>query len=135
MQDFIKNIHLPDAALPVLFFPMIDARRMEVYCAIYSGNGEEICKPSAEIITDQSFSGYYDKNILIFAGDGTLKCKPLLEHKPNVIFLDDFSASGRFMSSLAEEKFSHNNFEDLAYFEPFYLKDFIAGKPKVKGLR
>ena len=135
MQEAMKGIQLPERLLPVLFCPMIDARRMEVYCAIYDSSGKEIQKPSAEIITYDSFSGYIDKNILVFAGDGTLKCKPLLEHFPNVVFLDDFNASARYMATIAEERFAENRFEDLAYFEPYYLKDFVAGKPKVKGLR
>ncbi len=135
MQLAMNGFQLPDPMLPLLFCPMIDARRMEVYCAIYDSSGKEIQKPSAEIITENSFSGIMDQNILVFAGDGTLKCKPLLEHFPNVVFLDDFNASARYMATLAEERFSESRFEDLAYFEPFYLKDFVAGKPKVKGLR
>jgi tRNA threonylcarbamoyladenosine biosynthesis protein TsaB len=135
MRAAIRKVHLPTAGIPVLFCPMIDARRMEVYCAIYNHEGKEIQQTSAEIITADSFSGYAEKNMLVFAGDGTLKCKPLLEHHPNVLFLDNFDASAGFMATLAEEKFSRNAFEDLAYFEPFYLKDFVAGKPVVKGLR
>ena len=136
MKDgFSSNNTYIDKNKPVLFCPLIDARRMEVYCAIYDTSGKEIRKPEAEIITENSFAEYLDKNILVFAGDGALKCKPLLEHRPNAIFLNNFNASAKYMAVLAEEKFTKNKFEDLAYFEPFYLKDFVAGKPKVKGLR
>jgi tRNA threonylcarbamoyladenosine biosynthesis protein TsaB len=119
---------------PVLFIPMIDARRMEVYNAVYDGDGKEIRPPSAEIIDENSFNGFLAHHILVFAGDGAPKCNPLLEHNPGVVFLEEFNASARFMANLAEEKFNAGQFADLVYFEPFYLKDFVAGKPKVKGL-
>jgi tRNA threonylcarbamoyladenosine biosynthesis protein TsaB len=128
-KDMVSDV------LPVLFCPMIDAKRMEVYCAIYDGNANEIRKPEAEIITENSFAEFRSRNILVHAGDGALKCKPLLEQKPNTVFLDNVVASATFMAALAEEKFSNHQFENLAYFEPFYLKDFVAGKPRVKGLK
>jgi tRNA threonylcarbamoyladenosine biosynthesis protein TsaB len=139
LSNGMKNVFSVDPVInknkPVLYCPLIDARRMEVFCAIYDNSGKEVQKPGAEIITEDAFSGYFDKNILVFAGDGALKCKSLLEHHPDVYFLDDFNASATFIATLAEEKFVKNEFEDLAYFEPFYLKDFVAGKPKVKGLK
>ena len=133
--ELIKKKQLPGVVLPVLFCPMIDARRMEVFCAICDSCGKEIRKPTAEIITEDSFAEFLDKNILVFAGDGAMKCKTMLEHHGNSIFVDNFIASAKYMASLAEEKFIANMFEDLAYFEPFYLKDFVAGKAKVKGLK
>lgn len=119
----------------VLFCPMLDARRMEVYCAIYDNSGNEVMKPAAEIVTENSFSTYFENNFLVFGGDGYMKCKAILEQHSNVFFLDEMQASATFMAALAEEKFSRKEFEELAYFEPFYLKDFVAGKPRVKGLR
>jgi tRNA threonylcarbamoyladenosine biosynthesis protein TsaB len=119
----------------ILYCPMIDARRMEVYCAIFDEKGNEIRETRAEIMNENSFMEYLVKNRVVFAGDGALKCWPLFEKDPNAIFFEDFQASAKFMISLSEEKFSKKKFEDLAYFEPYYLKDFIAGKPRVKGLK
>ncbi len=119
----------------ILYCPMIDARRMEVYCAIFDEKGMEIRETRAEIIDENSFMAYLGKNKVIFAGDGALKCRPLFENHPNAVFSEDFHPSAEFMIPLSEEKFSQNKFEDLAYFEPYYLKDFIAGKPRVKGLK
>ena len=114
---------------------MIDARRMEVYCAVFNEFGEEVRETKAEIIEENSFQEFLGNNKVIFAGDGALKCKSLLDKNENAIFLDDFQASAKFMIELSEKRFLQNNFENLAYFEPFYLKDFIAGKPRVKGLK
>jgi tRNA threonylcarbamoyladenosine biosynthesis protein TsaB len=135
MKDVFSSARDTGKSNPVLFCPMIDARRMEVYCAVYDSSGKEVHKPTAEIITENSFAGYLENNILVFAGDGAMKCKSILGHIPNSVFLDDIDASAKFMATLAEEKYTAGQFEDLAYFEPFYLKDFVAGKPKVKGLR
>jgi tRNA threonylcarbamoyladenosine biosynthesis protein TsaB len=118
----------------VFLCPMIDARRMEVYCALYDGQGLETEEVRAEIIDEQSFGEILAHNRIVFGGEGSKKCKPFLESNPNALFLDDFMASARSMNSLATEKFRQQEFEDLAYFEPFYLKDFVAGKPRVKGL-
>jgi tRNA threonylcarbamoyladenosine biosynthesis protein TsaB len=119
----------------ILYCPMIDARRMEVYCAIFDDTGKEIRETRAEIIDEYSFMEYLGKNRIVFAGDGALKCRPLFEKHPNAVFSEDFQASARFMISLSEEQFLQKKIENLAYFEPYYLKDFIAGKPKVKGLK
>jgi len=118
----------------VLFCPMIDARRMEVYCGLYDMENHEVREVRAEIIDESSFGEYLSHDTMIFAGEGAAKCKPLLENHPNAVFLDGFRASAVYMISLAEEKFREKFFENLAYFEPFYLKDFVAGKPRVKGL-
>ena len=142
LQAMALGMALPTTASPkregeisTLYCPMIDARRMEVYCAIYDEKGKEIREIRAEIIDENSFMEYLAKNKVVFAGDGALKCRPLLDKHPNVQFLADFQASAKFMIPLSEEKYSSKKFEDLAYFEPYYLKDFIAGKPRVKGLR
>ena len=119
----------------ILYCPMIDARRMEVYCAIFDEKGNEVRETRAEIMDENSFMEYLGKNRVVFAGDGALKCRPLFDKHPNAVFSEDFQASAKFMISLSEEKFSQKKFEDIAYFEPHYLKDFIAGKPRVKGLK
>lgn len=118
-----------------LFCPMIDARRMEVYTAIFNFQLESVQKTSAEIIEEQSFADWLNTYRMIFAGDGADKCKPILGKNLNAVFIDDFHASAIYLCQLAEQKFTKGQFEDVAYFEPFYLKDFVAGIPKVKGLR
>ncbi len=115
--------------------PMIDARRMEVYTALYSQQLEDIEPIEAKIIDEDSFKSYLENNNVIFGGDGAEKCKEALSESPNAIFLDDFHTSAAYLSQLAESKFNKGDFENTAYFEPYYLKDFVAGIPKVKGLR
>lgn len=128
-NNFLKN----DSCSP-LFCPMIDARRMEVYCAIYQENLKEICPTKAVIVDEYTFNDLLSDYTICFAGNGAEKCLKFLSGKPNTLFIKDFQASAIFMIELAEKRFQENRFEDLAYFEPFYLKDFVAGKPKVKGL-
>ncbi len=117
----------------VLLCPMIDARRMEVYSALFSTSNKSnkrITKTDAIIIDENSFSDYSDKKLLIF-GDGAEKSKDVIlnaEYIPNVY------PTAKTIGIIAEDKFEKQDFEDVAYFEPFYLKDFIAAKPKVKGL-
>ncbi|MBN2175508.1 MAG: tRNA (adenosine(37)-N6)-threonylcarbamoyltransferase complex dimerization subunit type 1 TsaB [Bacteroidales bacterium] len=119
---------------PIFYCPMIDARRMEVYSAVYDHNLTRIRETKAEIIDENSFSEYLFSNKIIFFGNGAAKCKNVLSHS-NALFVEDFEPSAIFMKPFAEEKFLEKHFEDVAYFEPFYLKDFIAGVPKVKGLK
>jgi tRNA threonylcarbamoyladenosine biosynthesis protein TsaB len=114
---------------------MIDARRMEVYCGLYDQDNREIREVRAEIIDDNSFRDYLKDQTVVFAGDGAEKCKMHLGNHPNAVFPGKFEASANYMTGIALEKFQRNEFENLAYFEPFYLKDFVAGKPHVKGLR
>ena len=118
-----------------LFCPMIDARRMEVYSAIFAADTTMVREIKAEIIDENSFGEELKLNKIVFGGDGEPKCKEVLSHNKNAIFLDNFNTSSGFLSQLAEQKFVDDKFEDIAYFEPLYLKDFVAGKPRVKGLR
>ena len=119
----------------MLFCPMIDARRMEVYTALYDNTVSEITPVSAKIIEESSFAEILQNNIVVFAGDGSEKCRTILERHPNARFLSREIVSAANMALPAFEAFSKGLFEDLAYFEPYYLKDFIAGKSYVKGLR
>jgi tRNA threonylcarbamoyladenosine biosynthesis protein TsaB len=119
---------------PILFCPMIDAKRMEVYSAVFDGSLNPIRGVQAEIITGDSFHDLLRDHMIYFAGDGAEKCREVLGHQPNARFLPDFLPSANFMVRLAETKFERQEFEDVAYFEPFYLKDFIPGIPRVKGL-
>ncbi|HKJ41446.1 MAG TPA: tRNA (adenosine(37)-N6)-threonylcarbamoyltransferase complex dimerization subunit type 1 TsaB [Sunxiuqinia sp.] len=118
----------------LLFCPMIDARRMEVYTAIYDGKNREIEPVSAKVIDNSSFETYLAEHKVVFFGNGASKCKGKINH-PNAIFIDDVSTSAQFMCTLAQEAYENKQFEDVAYFEPFYLKDFIAGIPKKNILK
>ena len=120
-----------------LFCPMIDARRMEVYTAVYDSRLQEVRKVLAEVIDENSFSDFFKQDKpLLFMGDGAAKCKEILaKASPNAIFREEFLGSATYMAALAEEKLKAGEFEDTAYFEPFYLKDFVAGISHVKGLR
>ncbi|MRT94457.1 tRNA (adenosine(37)-N6)-threonylcarbamoyltransferase complex dimerization subunit type 1 TsaB [Ancylomarina sp. 16SWW S1-10-2] len=112
-----------------VFCPMIDARRMEVYTAFYSYKNEELRKISAEIIDETSFVSDLAKNEIVFFGDGSLKCQASLQSQ-NAIFVNDITPTAIGMIELSEAKYKKEAFEDVAYFEPFYLKDFVATTPK-----
>jgi len=116
----------------LLLCPMIDARRMEVYTAIYS-NGLKLIEPSrAEIVNEKSFAEKLNTGKMIFIGEGSEKCKQLFEGHKNASFESKDSISARSMVPLSEKAFIKNKFEDVAYFEPFYLKDFVVGTPRRK---
>ncbi len=117
----------------VLFCPMIDARRMEVYTALYNSDSEEIKSVSAEIINGHFLSGLLEQHKILFFGNGAPKCRDKITHE-NAIFAGPVITSAQFMQSISEEKFMKNEFEDVAYFEPFYLKNFVATVPKNKIL-
>ena len=109
-----------------LIVPMIDARRMEVYSAIFDSNKQKIRAIQAEIITEESFASISE--IVYFVGDSNEKVKTVLT-KSNFVFLDAIQyPSAKEMSAISYQKFEENNFEDVAYFEPFYLKDFLFAK-------
>lgn len=114
--------------------PMIDARRMEVYNALFNDAMQQIGPTSAVIVNEHSFEPQLKENIVYFAGDGATKCMPLWSDNENVRFLPDVVPSAVWMNPLAQLAFQSGIIENLAYFEPFYLKDFVAGIPKVKGL-
>jgi tRNA threonylcarbamoyladenosine biosynthesis protein TsaB len=112
-----------------LFCPMIDARRMEVYDAIYDSHGIRKKEISAEIITENSFADIPESKKIIFFGDGAPKCKEVIKRK-NIFFADDFRISSAHMQKPVYEAFDNRHFEDVAYFEPYYLKDFITSIPR-----
>jgi len=106
--------------------PMIDARRMEVYSAIFDKNHQNIKEVQAEVLTDNSYAEFDEP--IYFIGDCQEKCQSVLT-KPNFIFLPEIVfPSSKEISQLSFEKFTNNDFEDVAYFEPFYLKDFLMSK-------
>ena len=112
-----------------LLVPMLDARRMEVYSALYNTRLERVREVKPEIIDANSFGDWLDKYNLIFAGSGAPKVRETISH-PNAEFVDDVELSARFMAQLSDDRFTNQQFEDVAYFEPFYLKEFIATKPR-----
>ena len=118
-----------------LFCPMIDARRMEIYTAVYDIHNREIESVNAKIIDRFSFQDTLKGHKVYFFGDGAEKCKPILSSNRNAVFIDKFHPSATMMIHLAFDCFQNRKFEDVGYFEPYYLKDFIAGVPKVKGLK
>lgn len=114
-----------------LFCPMIDARRMEVYTAIYNANMDCIQATSAKIIDEESFDKDLDTHIIYFFGDGAQKCESVLGLNPNARVLDDELNTAKDLTALALKKYNNKDFEDIAYFEPLYLKDFVVQTKKV----
>jgi tRNA threonylcarbamoyladenosine biosynthesis protein TsaB len=108
-----------------LFCPMIDARRMEVYSAFFNNKNKLVKNISADIITENSYSDILEVQPVYFFGNGAEKCKPLLKN-PSAHFLDNIEPLAENMIILAEKKFKERKFEDVAYFEPFYLKEFFT---------
>jgi tRNA threonylcarbamoyladenosine biosynthesis protein TsaB len=115
----------------ILLCPMIDARRMEVFTAIFDVKGNRVRPTSAEIIDAKSFGDLLESNNIIFFGDGAAKCSEVLGTNPHVQIIPEFLNSARYLTKKANEKYLANDFEDTAYFEPYYLKDFIAGKKSI----
>lgn len=117
---------LPDDAL---LCPMIDARRMEVYAAVYDKALNMKREISADVVDSSSYAEFLDKGPVYFFGNGAGKCKEVLTHS-NSHFIDNIKPLAKSMVLLSEKKFMNGDFEDVAYFEPFYLKEFVASKPK-----
>ena len=117
-----------------LVIPMIDARRMEVFTAVFNQDLTEIEPVNSKIIDESSFYEYLEHSKVFFVGTGSEKCKSFFQQHPNAFF-DDTKTSAIDMIQLSESAFLKQDFADLAYCEPFYLKEYIAGKPNVKGLR
>lgn len=118
---------------PAVLCPMIDARRMEVYDSLFD-NKLNILKPvSADIIDENSFADTLKDNKVFFFGNGAEKCRNILQH-PNATFIDNIYPSAADMMKLAEAAYKDKTFVDVAYFEPFYLKEFVATTPKNKVL-
>ena len=112
-----------------LLCPMIDARRMEVYAALYDRALRSVRYTQADIVTPETYRSYRDERPIYFSGSGAEKCKEVLMH-PNARFIDGIRPLARHMCRLAEKAIAMERYEDVAYFEPFYLKEFVAGKPK-----
>lgn len=112
-----------------LLCPMIDARRMEVFCALINQQNQWVKETEAVIVDENSFRQELETQPIVFFGDGAAKCQNTINH-PNAIFVDGVRPSAKYIGELAWEKFNQKQFEDVAYFEPFYLKEFVATTPK-----
>lgn len=112
-----------------ILVPMIDARRMEVYSAFLDSKGEIVREVMAEIIDKDSYKDILTKQKMIFFGDGSEKIQKIIPHE-NAVFINDVYPSAHDMATLSEAAYQNKDFENVAYFEPFYLKDFIATVPK-----
>ena len=118
-----------------VLIPMIDARRMEVYAAIFDKNINKIKDTEAVIIDKNSFSDLKKDHHLYLFGDGADKCAELFENDEKITVIKEFHCSAKYMNVIAQRKLDNKDFADVAYFEPFYLKDFVPGTPTVKGLK
>jgi tRNA threonylcarbamoyladenosine biosynthesis protein TsaB len=111
-----------------LLCPMLDARRMEVYCKVVDYNLNEVEPTQAKIVDANSFADYLENNAMYFIGEGAAKCRTIFTH-PNAKFLDEVVPHASQLGELGFQKWIHQNFEDVATFEPYYLKDFLIRKP------
>ena len=109
-----------------LYCPMIDARRMEVYSAFYDLENNLVRKIQADIVDESSYLNFLNKDVVFF-GDGSIKIKEIIKHQ-NATFISDFHPSASYIGDLSYKKFRQLDFVDVAYFEPYYLKDFVGGK-------
>lgn len=117
-----------------LLVPMIDARRMEVYAAVFDHNLNRMQDTAALIINEHSFDELRKDHRLWLFGDGAPKLKQVFGNQNDILIVEGFRPSAAYMRPLTERALKHKEFVDVAYFEPFYLKDFVAGKAHVKGL-
>ncbi|WP_111706841.1 tRNA (adenosine(37)-N6)-threonylcarbamoyltransferase complex dimerization subunit type 1 TsaB [Lutibacter citreus] len=126
--DTLKSLGQAIAFPNNYIIPLLDARRMEVYSAVFKNN-ECVRDVKAEIIDENSFLEFLQESDVYFLGDGAEKCKEIITHK-NAHFIDDKFPSSNEMSVLSYNKYKKSDTEDVAYFEPFYLKDFLVTKSK-----
>jgi tRNA threonylcarbamoyladenosine biosynthesis protein TsaB len=124
-------LQTPDVTAEDLLCPMIDARRMEVYSALYRNNLSVVREVLAEIIDENSYEAELKHQKLLFFGDGAAKCRGPIVHA-HAHFVEGVVPLASAMASLAMSRFETRLFEDVAYFEPFYLKSFMATTPKSK---
>ena len=112
-----------------LLCPMLDARRMEVYAAVYDRALHEVRAVGADIVEADTYMAFLDEHPVYFFGNGAKKCMEVINH-PNAHYIDGIEPLAKWMQPLAERRFVNGQTEDVAYFVPFYLKDFVAKMPK-----
>jgi len=130
----LKNMAMHPHLLQIkaLKIPMIDARRAEVFCAVFDEKANEVSSAEAVILDAHSFSDLIQNQAVCVFGDGSPKAKEILAPHPNLVFADDITPLASSAIEWTHEAFLNSNFEDTAYFEPFYLKDFVGTTPKAK---
>ena len=112
-----------------LLCPMIDARRMEVYAAVYDRSLREVRETGADVVTADTYKEFLDRGPVYFFGNGAAKCMEVINH-PNAHLIEGIEPEAKWMFPLAERRIMQEQFEDVAYFVPHYLKDFVSKKPK-----
>lgn len=122
----LKNLFFQIENSDGIIIPMLDARRMEVYAAAFDAQKNEIFPTTAKILQEDSFDQFLKNKKVYFLGSGVNKFKVICKH-PNAVFIEGKLPSAAQMAPLAFEKLQKKDFEDVAYFEPFYLKDFMLG--------
>ena len=119
----------PELEENALLCPMLDARRMEVYAALYDRSLKTVREVKADIVDADTYRQWLDERPVYFFGNGAQKCMETIQH-PNAHLIEGIEPLAKWMQPLAEKRFLNDQFEDVAYFVPFYLKDFVAIKPK-----
>jgi len=119
----------PELEENALLCPMLDARRMEVYAALYDRSLKTVREVKADIVNADTYRQWLDERPVYFFGNGAQKCMETTQH-PNAHLIEGIEPLAKWMQPLAEKRFLNDQFEDVAYFVPFYLKDFVAIKPK-----
>lgn len=112
-----------------LLCPMIDARRMEVYAAIYDRSLRPVRETAADVVDADTYREYLDRGPVYFFGNGAAKCMDVINH-PNAHLIEGINPEAKWMFPLAEKRMLNEKYEDVAYFVPYYLKDFVSKKPK-----
>ena len=125
-----SQVELPS---PPLLCPMVDARRMEIYTALFDSQLRPLTPTMAKVVDHNAFAEQLAQGPVLFFGDGAAKCREVLQH-PNAVFIEGIEPSATHMLALAHNALHNGQIEDVAYFEPFYLKDFVAIKAKNKVL-
>lgn len=130
LQNMALNVSLEQDKKDALYCAMLDARRMEVYCAVYDASLREIMPVNAKIIDEQSILEFSKGKEIFFFGDGAEKCKGLIQQVAGSHFIAGKFPSAAGMVKLSNQAFVDKRFEDMAYFEPFYLKEFFTNSIK-----
>jgi tRNA threonylcarbamoyladenosine biosynthesis protein TsaB len=128
-KDLLQNLEVKEQH-NILLCPMLDARRMEVYCMLLDDNLNEVEPTQAKIIDAHSFENYLEEKVIYFIGEGAAKCKEIITHD-NARFVTDINPKATRLGELGYAKWNQSAFEDVVSFEPFYLKDFLIRKPNL----
>jgi len=116
------------------YAPMLDARRQEVYTALYRADGQELAAPAPLILTPEALTEQVAHHAVLFFGSGAAKFQPLVSDNPNAVFLADVQPSAVSVGELALGAYQRQEFQDVAYYEPFYLKEVYTTTPKNQPL-